>query len=123
MKFSGVLLCDDVRTEKNGKHIYIGVYGNDVVFNKSPASKQLYVVVRVETSKGNHEIEGRAFVDDIKHSEFMGMMTSDETGFGMLSVPIGFSNVKKSSTLSVQIREKGKRWKEVIKMPIIVQTT
>ena len=41
------LFCDDVRTENNGKHILIGVYGADMVVGQFPFAQPLWVVTEL----------------------------------------------------------------------------
>ena len=36
-----VIICDDIRTEQNGKHILIGVYGGDIVVSELPVTLPL----------------------------------------------------------------------------------
>lgn len=53
IKFTGVLLCDDVRKEMSGKEILIGVYSGDVVVQSYPTT--LFASVWAE-----FEVEGDA---------------------------------------------------------------
>lgn len=42
------VFCDDIRTENNGKHILIGVYGSDLVPGAMPSAFPIALWIRVE---------------------------------------------------------------------------
>lgn len=125
MKVENAIICDDVRKEDNGKHLIIGVYPNNMLVPKFPATLapslwiQLYLDEENETA-----IEFRIVQDDGK---VLGC------GSGVLPVslaqpattilPPSLIEIQKKCVLSFQIREKGKRWKTLKKVPVEKQPT
>lgn len=48
------MICDDIRTEDNGKHIFIGVYEDNIVVNTLPTIlPQIYVYTKWNTEETN----------------------------------------------------------------------
>ena len=58
-RIKDILVCDEVRDEVNGKKIFIGVYGDDIIVNALPAQlSHLAFVIAVEgLSKGQTPLE------------------------------------------------------------------
>lgn len=57
MKINNVLICDDVRVENNGKHIFIGVYTGDILFESLPAIFSPIFWVEIEPGVTNQRID------------------------------------------------------------------
>ncbi len=51
VSFEYALICDDVRREGNGKFIFIGVYGNNILLDAFPATIRLRLVTRLIPKK------------------------------------------------------------------------
>ncbi len=60
MKFSSVIVCDDIRRELGGKHTIIGTYKGNMVFEpqeepKKSFSKQLGFYIQLEKESGDSD--------------------------------------------------------------------
>lgn len=59
-KVTNVVLCDDIRTERNNKLIMVGVYTADLLVPKFPANMRLALYFTVQGAPaGQHEFEVR----------------------------------------------------------------
>lgn len=52
------IICDDVREEKNNKFSLMGVYGNEIVFNRVPAllPKLFFLLMLEDVKERFHEV-------------------------------------------------------------------
>lgn len=95
------VFCDDIRQEGNGKHILIGVYGNDLVPGSLPATFPLSLWLKVD----DPPLGLRKFKFTLKSS------TGDEAGLeGELQLPEDASQksvVLAFGGLPVQVRSPG----------------
>ena len=71
MKLIDYLVCDDIRKEANGKHILIGVYNSQIIFQanspdvKWPIQKQIYLFIRIMKEESDHTYDGFEVVIDL----------------------------------------------------------
>ncbi len=118
MKIHNAVVCDQVRTEDSGKHIIIGTYHNDILFDHFPAQTTLvtWLQFMVEES-GEHEIEYRVTKDrkTISHARGkMAVLSSDK--MQTLILPPMALQIDGEGNLVFQIREKKMRWKTLVEL-------
>src|SRR5690348_11328478 len=111
-------LCDDVRREDNGKLLFIGIYGRNIVIRRTPANLTLRMAVWVDAP---NSLEGkllfRCFVDDKKVSEGEGELRIDGAGLTIINVgPLVFQT-KGSAALSVDLKFEDEEWQKAVTMP------
>lgn len=120
MKIRNAIVCDQVRTENTGKHIIIGVYQSDILFNQFPAKTTLAMWLQFMTDElGEYEIEYRITID----GKTMGMahgkleILSNDKIQTVLLPQIGLQ-IDGEGLLVFQIREKKKRWKTLAELQV-----
>lgn len=125
MKIENAIVCDEVRKEDNKKHLIIGVYPNNILVAKFPATlapvlwTQIYLDQEKET-----DIEYRVKQDDNKILVAgSGVVPKSPLQPATFTLPHAVLEIQKACVLVFQIREKGKRWKTLKKIPVQKQPT
>lgn len=128
MKIRSVILCDDIRQEKNNKHILIGVYGPSIRIAEIPGAIPLAYFVQIEASKYNvgdevsFEVEVRAVYSDNRKNNFLkggAKVTLIDDVIATLAIPILPAVFEDECEISLRIKEKGKRWVSVISTKVV----
>jgi hypothetical protein len=97
MKFSDIIVCDDIRNEMGGKHTLVGVYADKIVFNTGhnespwPLPKQLGIYVRLIKEEDDPEFTGfnmKIFLELSKESQPSQLINVDGVFKGSLSNPV-----------------------------------
>lgn len=120
MKFDTTIFCDDVRKEDGGKPFLIGVYLQTILIPEFPAILPLTVWIQFHVSKnGKTEFEFR-FLKDRKVTASGGgkANTKDfrkQITLTIHGIPLDFD---KPCILSFQMREKGRKWSTLKKIPV-----
>lgn len=106
--------CDDVREEINGKMMYIGVYGDDIIIHQTPVSLSLFVVINVLTAKaGKVGMEFQNFVEGKLTSSSKGHLEVGEESEGkhaVINLPLPVFDISEDSVLTTKFREDGGEW-------------
>lgn len=119
-----VIVCDDIRTETNGKQIFIGVYSGDIVVGDTPTTMNLSFWVDVKTEGiGQRAFEYKILLEpgDLEVAKIGATLVSSpdaERGsfaFGGISF-----QVQREGYLLIQFRQLGEEWQELERKKIIV---
>ena len=125
MKFKNVIICDDLRTEINGKDIIIGIYSENIIVPKFPAnlllslwaqffanrSGDIPVSMRIQKDKKDlFVVEGIMQVNDYKK-----IVTMHFSRFPLQVISEG--------VLVFQMREEKRKWITINETPIMLQET
>ena len=118
-KVNNGFLCDDVRRENNGKLIAIGIYGNRIFVGNFPCVLNLmaFVNVSVDTA-GEQRFKTRLLVDDETRSEVEIASDTVWAGSDWYPVPVGPIGFEKPSTIHLQWKSEGGKWKSFASVPI-----
>ena len=117
-----VIVCDDIRTEANGKQIVIGVYASSMEVPSFPARLLLAYLVRL-TSKKAVDI-----VLEIRLLDKNGTVGINAGGtikiekantLTSLAIPQVTAEFPEPTTIRLQMREPGSRWKTVQETEVI----
>lgn len=108
------VLCDDIRTEGNGKDILIGVYGGAVAIADFPANLLLALWLQFRT-QGTGEVHGEvkglnADGEQIVGAEFgvrIGHAEEGSMSIGITKIPL---HINKAGIITFQYREKNGEW-------------
>ena len=112
-------LCDDFRQEKNGKYIFIGVYSDSISVNGFPATLVLSLVPYFESAAvGTYETEFEIKYNDKTLAKAIGRVNSQSNGGAFTPFQMHPLELQASGVLSVRFKEKGKRWKTLLTMPV-----
>lgn len=122
MKIKNVVVCDQVRVEKNGKHILIGVYPRDIKFGRFPAKIGLSIWLQMVAEGGkNLPVQVRVIDSNQKalyHADGEIQTELHESGLATVTIPMVFFEVQEPITILFQIREPKKRWQTLKQMPV-----
>jgi len=58
-RLRAAILCDDVRTEDNGKNIFVGVYGNQIITGVRPAIIAGFLVLMLDADAEENKVDLR----------------------------------------------------------------
>ena len=125
------LVCDDVRVEKNGKHIIIGVYTGNIVPSRLPATLPLtfwFQIGGVKTEETSFEFRGSLSGTEAFGGEFtVSMIDSgeDNTKSELATVHLGpiIVQFQTECDLKFDIRYQGGRWKNAILIPVRLRSS
>ena len=123
-KIANAIICDDVRVERNGKHIIIGVYSGDIVVSETPALVPIMLWLQIDDVGG-----------DAEEYEFNGTMSGVEFVTGKFSVTTSPSpsratislghfplKIERDGTLKFDIKPaKNGRWKNAVSLDVRVR--
>jgi hypothetical protein len=111
-------VCDDVRREDNGKLIFIGAYGSDIVVPELPAVLILTLAVRVEM-KGDEAFEIRVKMGETELRKGKGRIRSDADGGRWMLIPsILLDKLTTEGRLDFDIRIGEGDWITACSMPL-----
>lgn len=124
LKVSTALICEDVRVERSGKHIIIGVFAANIVVAQLPAFFPFMIWLQIEeVDVGEIEFEFRARLSG--HSLATGGFTTNHTEKRKATVPLGPFPVEltEKGDLTFDIKYKGRgRWAKALTIPVEVRT-
>ena len=113
------VICDDVRTEKNGKDLLIGVYSGAIVVHAIPSppmSLRCWVNLQVQ-GPTDVTLNFRA-VDQNNDQIFFAQVnigTQDEHGLGSIPLgPIFYSLKEPEGLLKIDFKEGRRGWQNII---------
>lgn len=113
MKFESAFFCDDVRQEANGKFIFIGVYGDDIILNSFPTGMNLQMVLSARFEKAEPlEIEIEARLSDKVALKGKIQANIVNAGLGFLPIPIPLVQIQAPGVLSVRLKMNDAKWRE-----------
>ena len=120
MKIYNAIICDEVRKEDNGKHLLLGVYPRDVLVNDIPTIISLVLWMQLYMDRnGQFDIELQIRKDKSIISRYEATMSvKDHLLPQTFTLPQAPIKIDGECTLSIQIREKNKRWKKVREIPV-----
>lgn len=122
LELLAAVLCDEVRTENNGKHIIIGAYGGDIILPETPVTLPLAMWINAKVL-----VPGRATLDvqfSMDGKEASGMKTDIQTDAddanAFVGLPLPRVPVKCSagSTLKVRWRLGEQDWETLVERPV-----
>lgn len=121
LKIEAAVLCDQVRTENNGKQILIGVYGQNIVFAFLPATLALFLWTRVMPEKaGQIKSELRVVGPHELIMAKANLITNiPKAGLASMSVigPLQLT-FQSEGIVKFQIREEGCDWETALEIPV-----
>ena len=115
------VVCDEIRREDSGKFIFIGVYGESIIVPDFPFAMTLAFWIVVIPHK-----EGEILCHwKLKHDKFGDLSMTDgklsinkiekESTISLRRVPV---QLPEEGILTLQVRESGGRWRNVISIPV-----
>jgi hypothetical protein len=117
-----VLVCDDIRTEDNGKPMLIGVYSGDILVPDFPANLVLALFIGIRLPVGETAIEVKLSVGNRVGPEIEFTVEGPVGGTFYLPTPKMPLSFNESEPLNVFCRfNKRGRWLEVLKKRIITR--
>ena len=123
MKFKNVIICDDVRTENNGKDIIIGVYIENIIVLKFPANVLLALWTQFFANR-NGDILASFRVQKDKNNLFFAkgvIQINDYKKITTMRIPGIPLHVDAEGMLVFQIREEKKKWITIKEIQINLQ--
>jgi hypothetical protein len=89
------VICDDLRTENNGKHLLIGVYTNVILVPALPLAMGLVFFCKIDTVPGGRTVSAAVFGPDGKVVVSLGGVQAiatpqSEPAFGAFRLPVPF---------------------------------
>lgn len=120
-RISAGFLCDDVRLEKSGKLVVVGMYTQDIVFQEFPATISLSIVVQLhEVADGATKIELRFSHEEDEIIRLRGDIgNAPETPF-WITLPLPPLTFKKEALLKVEGKTSDGDWERIFTIPIKV---
>lgn len=123
-KVYNAVVCEDIRVENTGKNILIGVYANDLNVTIAPAVLRIAIWLQFEgIEPQGAKFEFRSTLAGKK--KFDGKVTINAPAVDdKATVSLGpfLLRIEEGGDLRVDVRfEDSKRWKTVIKMPVLVR--
>lgn len=119
LELTGMILCDDIRREQNGKFILIGVYGISILCNEFPAQLNLHLFCSIQPTRlGDVELEFQFCLDEkpLVGAELLAQFTGlTEDLFSTPALPV---TLKGPGTLSLRCREARGDWTVVLEKTI-----
>ena len=115
-----VLICDDLRTEDNGKQILIGVYTGGILFSKFPAQHVITVWCDVEQPEAG-KIPLQLKVSFGKKDLFVAQVdmevhTPAPTAVFAFKIPVRVESV---GTLRFQMRQHADDWQDLKEIEVL----
>ncbi len=120
-----VIVCDEIRREDSGKYILIGVYSDNITVPRFPFDMTLaFWISAVPHKEGEIVCQWRLRHDkvgDLSMSEGKIAVIEKEKAsiMPLRRVPV---QLPQEGILSLQLREKGGRWRTVKNIPILPQS-
>ena len=119
--FKSALICNDIRVEKTGKYIAIGIYGPDIVISHEQATVSIACLMQVEAKRpGTFDLEFR-----LSEGEHRGLVTAGgifHTSFAsknlMIDFNIGSIAIRAGTEIGFSARETGRRWKHLSSLAV-----
>lgn len=116
-------LCDDVRQEGNGKFIFIGVYNESINLQDTGVDLSLQMVSSLRNAgEQTYQFELRVLFDGESKMDLEGEITSAKSGASFIPFPIMVKEIEASGVLTIDFREKGLEWGNVITVPIQISS-
>lgn len=120
IKFHNVVVCEDVRTENNNKHILIGVFQSNVLVGSFPARIRLAFWMQLSApNEGTYNTEFRIREKRETLVRIKADMTiRDASQRATFALPALAVDVAEAGVLKFEFREVGKSWKLLRELPI-----
>ncbi len=122
-KIANAVVCEDVRTEQNGKQIIIGVYSGDIVVSNVPAFIPVMLWLQLDdigTEPEEYEFRGTVYRENFVSGKFK-IATTLPNSRATISLGQFPLQVTKDGELSFDLRPAaGKRWKNAITLKLRV---
>lgn len=114
------LVCEDVRIERNGKHLLIGVYPSDIVMGQVPGFLGLMFWIQLgylEKREQAFEFKASLAGDDLLSGKFT---LTPQGEVDRATIPLGQFPIEvvRVGDLKVDVRPEGGRWKNAITIPV-----
>lgn len=106
LRCRSAVLCDEVRTEDNGKALHIGVYGKILLAGQKPAMLPLNIALAFDTDTDQTAIEFRVTTLST-HQGALTLVGSE--GYTALLIPIQIA-LTEPRTMTVEYRNPGAEW-------------
>lgn len=106
LRCRSAILCDDVRTEDNGKSFLIGTYGKVVLANQIPSLLQFIIAMTFDTDQDKTTVEIR--VSTLTSNIIVNELVGTE-GYAGLLIPLQVA-LTEPRTLTLEYRDPGAEW-------------
>jgi len=113
LRFSAIVVCDEIRTENTGKDILIGVFSGDILVPSFPTVIGVAFWCEVENSEediGIKEYELRVGVEDGQALTFKANAIIRAAGTSVLKIPTVRTSVSGPTAVSLELRD-GDNWR------------
>lgn len=122
-KFRFAFICEDARREDNGKMMFLGVYGQNIIVKELPFQSALCMPVWFEAlQRLDGRLGFRVMCDGELQSEGGGTIQS-EVGLSVLSMQPIFVHLEKPGLLEFQIRFSEDEWITATTIPVVFRPT
>lgn len=111
---NSAMVCDDIRTEDNGKIIAIGIYRSEIQLQRLPATMRLKILVGINIKDtGDFKVEFRVIVGGEVGHNIVGNLNANTLGQDWLVVPIEQITIQEPCELKISSRIGDGRWKSL----------
>jgi hypothetical protein len=113
LRFSPIVMCDEIRTEITGKDILIGVFSGDIIIPSFPAAIGVAFWAEVESSNediGVREYELRVRAENGQSLSFKVTAEIRAAGTSVLKIPTIHIPVPDPTVISLELLD-GENWR------------
>jgi len=123
-KIANAIICDDIRVERNGKQLIIGVYSSDIVVPEAPALIPIMLWLQIDDV--GSDTEEYDFIGTISGTEFVkgkfSVSTISSPGRATISLGQFPLNIEREGKLKFDIKPaKNGRWKNAISIDLKIR--
>lgn len=125
IEIKGVVVCDDIRQEDNGKLMLIGVYSGDILVSLFPFQRFVCLWFHGRAKKGVYEIETRIRIvseneesprtNEKKFKADFSEVDASDIAISVIGVPLVVSG---PSEIIIEMRYTEKKWLEFARKKI-----
>jgi hypothetical protein len=120
-KIVNAIICEDVRIERNGKQIIIGVYSSDIIVPETPALVPIMLWLQIDDV--GREPEEYEFTGSMSDTDFVtgkfSVATGADSGRATISLGQFPLTIEREGTLKFDVKPaKNGRWKTAISMDV-----
>ena len=124
MKVRFGFVCDDARGEDNGKLLFIGAYGPQILVPEMPAILALCLVIAMEVDEpGERKSQFQVLMGEEKIVGGLGKLRASSPGSHFFPIGALPLEVKKEGDLVFQVKLDDQDWQTVCAQPIAIRAS
>lgn len=122
MKVRFAFVCDDVRREENGKLIFLGAYGPNILPTAIPATMVLALVAGMDVSEPSEvDTKFQVMMDGERIIHGGGSLKASLAGFNFFPIKNIPLHMKEPGILDFQLQIADGEWQSVYTVPVEVK--